>query len=58
MSKVVDQGGALDDAYQELLFGFHFAERLVKDAFLVRIIRELIEMAFEAYRADDGRLGC
>lgn len=53
-----DQAAALNDAYDTLMSGFTFAERaLKKDPHSLRIVRELIEMAFEAYRAGDGQLG-
>lgn len=57
MVRVPDQAAALNDAYETLLSGFHFAERKLKDEQLIRIVRELIDMAFEAYRAGDGKRG-
>ena len=57
MVKVPDQASALKDAYETLISGFHFAERKLKDKQLVRMVRELIEMAFEAYWAGDRKRG-
>lgn len=57
MVKVPDQAGALKEAYETLISGFQFAERKLKDEQLVHIVRELIEMAFEAYWAGDGKRG-
>lgn len=57
MAKVPDQAVALKDAYETLISGFHFAHRKLKDEQLIRIVRELIEMAFEAYRAGDRKRG-
>jgi len=57
MVKLSDQATALNDAYETLLSGFHFAERKLKDDQLIRIVRELIVMAFEAYRAGDRKRG-
>ena len=57
MVRVADQAGALETAYNRLLSGFQFAERKLKDERLSSIVRELIEMAFEAYRAGDGKRG-
>ena len=57
MMPVENQVAALSHAHEQLASGFHFAEKKLKDPFLVRIARELIEMAFEAYRAGDKKLG-
>jgi hypothetical protein len=57
MAKVSDQVAALKNAYETLICGFHFAHRKLQDEQLIRIVRELIEMAFEAYRAGDGKRG-
>jgi hypothetical protein len=57
MATAPDQAAALEAAYETLISGFHFAHRKLKDEQLIRIIRELIEMAFEAYRAGDRKRG-
>jgi hypothetical protein len=53
----IDQKAALEEAFEVLRSGFHFAERKVKEPRAVRIMRELIEMAQEAYRAGDTKTG-
>lgn len=52
-----DQTEALEIAYATLKSGLHFAERKIKDDGLARVVRELIEMAFEAYRIGDRKRG-
>jgi hypothetical protein len=55
---VADQAAALLDSYDTLLSGFKFAKNKLKDEATVRIVRELIEMAFESYREGEGKHGC
>jgi hypothetical protein len=54
---VADQAAALLDSYDTLLSGFSFAEKKLKDEVTIRIVRELIEMAFESYREGEGKRG-
>ncbi len=53
----IDQKAALDEAFEVLRSGFHFAERKVKEPRAVCIMRELIEMAHEAYMSGDAKTG-
>ncbi|GJI99762.1 hypothetical protein RugamoR64_03010 [Duganella rhizosphaerae] len=55
--RVADQSEALTAAFDTLRSGLHFAERKLKDDALMRIIRELIEMSFEAYCAGEAKIG-
>lgn len=52
-----DQVAALSQAFDELRSGFYFAERKIKDDRLLRIIRELVEMSYEAYTRGESKLG-
>ena len=54
---LTDQQAALRESYEKLLTGFDFARRKLKDEVATRIVRELIEMAYEAFRQGDGKLG-
>lgn len=54
-SEKIDQKQALEDCYQSLRTGFEFVEKRIKDKRLLGVLRELIEMAFEAYRAGDEK---
>lgn len=54
MVLAADQDAALRNAYETLLSGFGFAKKKLKDDAISRVVRELIEMAFEAYR--DGEI--
>lgn len=53
----VDQRQELDRAFADLRAGFFFVEKKLKDARLIRICRELIEMSHEAYITGDSKLG-
>jgi len=55
--RLVNQQVTLNAAFDTLRSGFHFAERKVKDARTVRILRELIEMSYEAYVKGDAKTG-
>ncbi|HET6409137.1 MAG TPA: hypothetical protein VFG14_14710 [Chthoniobacteraceae bacterium] len=57
MAPVADQRAALLESYETLLSGFEFARRKLKDEAITKIVRELIEMAFEAYREGEGKRG-
>ncbi|WP_299323790.1 hypothetical protein [Parasphingopyxis sp.] len=54
---VADQQKELEDAFDQLRSGFHFAERKLKDERLAGIAAELIEMSLEAYLAGDTKTG-
>jgi len=54
---VANQSDALTAGFDTLRSGLYFAEHKVKDDGLMRIIRELIEMSFEAYCAGEGKIG-
>lgn len=54
---VADRAAALLDSYDTLLSGFIFAEKKLKDEVTARIVRELIEMAFESYREGERKRG-
>jgi hypothetical protein len=56
-SEKIDQKQALEDCYETLRTGFKFVEKRIKDDRLLGVLRELIEMAFEAYRAGDQKRG-
>lgn len=53
----IDQAQALEDAFSALRSGFRLVERKVKDERARRIMRELIEMSYEAFRAGDSKIG-
>lgn len=53
----VDQGKALQDAFEQLRAGFRFARTKLKDDRLARVAQELIEMSFEAYSGGDTKRG-
>lgn len=53
----VDQEAALKEAYDALRCGFVFVERKLKDPRQLRILRELIDMSYQAYRAGDRKTG-
>jgi hypothetical protein len=56
-SQPVDQREALDEAFDVLRSGFVFVERKIKDRRQVRIMRELLEMSYEAYVSSDTKAG-
>jgi hypothetical protein len=53
----VDQRAALEEAYEVLRSGFEFVVRKVNNPRQIRIMRELIEMSYEAYLAGDTKMG-
>jgi hypothetical protein len=53
----VDQAAALLEAFKVLRSGFSFAARKIDDPRQLRVMRELIEMSFEAYVAGDAKTG-
>lgn len=53
----VDQRTYFLEAFDDLRSGFHFVQSKTKDPRLSGILREMIEMAFEAYEAGDKKLG-
>lgn len=55
--KPVDQELTLVKVFQDLRDGFHFAERRIKGARITRIVKELMEMSFEAYSAGNAKEG-
>lgn len=57
VDREVDQAAALDDAFDVLRSGFRHVERKVKEPRTLRILRELIAMSHEAYRAGDRKTG-
>ncbi len=55
---VADQAAALDEAFELIRSGFVFVEKKLKDQQrLCGVLREMIDMAHEAYRAGDARRG-
>lgn len=53
----VDQGAALEEAYDALRSGFVFVERKLKAPRQLKILREMIDMSREAYLAGDAKTG-
>jgi hypothetical protein len=53
----VDQRAALEEAFDVLRAGFPFVERKVKDQRQLRIMRELLEMSYQAYLVGDTKTG-
>lgn len=53
----VNQDNALDEAFDVLKHGFVFVERKIKAPRQLRILRELIDMSYEAYQAGDAKTG-
>lgn len=53
----VDQVQALEDAYDALKHGFVFVERKLKEPRQLRILREMIDMSYEAYLSGDEKTG-
>jgi hypothetical protein len=53
----LDQREALEEAFDVLRSGFTFVERKIKDSRQVRIMRELLEMSYEAYVSGDTKAG-
>lgn len=52
---VSDQRQALSAAFEDLQSGFHFVERKIKDPRLIKVMREMLDMSFEAYRAGERK---
>ena len=50
---VVDQKSALEEAFEEIRSGFHFVEKKIKDQRLLGVLRELITMSHESYKAGE-----
>jgi hypothetical protein len=55
--EVVDQAQALRDGFDDLRDGFPLVQERLKDERQRRIVRELIEMSFEAFVAGDATTG-
>jgi hypothetical protein len=55
--EVLDQAQALRDGFDDLRDGFHLVQEKIEDERQRRIVRELIEMSFEAYAAGDAKTG-
>lgn len=53
----VDQPAELEKRFRWLRDGFFYVERKVRDEQLCRILRELIQMSYEAYLAGDRKTG-
>ena len=55
--EVIDQATALREAFNDLRDGLRFARMKVRDGHKLLVVRELIEMSFEAYVAGDAKTG-
>ncbi len=53
----VDQREALEEAFDVLRAGFTFVERKIKDPRQLTIMRELLQMSYQAYLAGDRKRG-
>ena len=54
---VPDQAAALEEAFALIRSGFVFVEKKLEDPRLLGVLRELIEMSYEAYVCGDTRRG-
>jgi len=52
-----DQPGALEEAFRTIHDGFFLVERKIKDQRLLAILRELLAMSLESYKAGDSKRG-
>src|SRR3546814_13019917 len=56
-NKVSDQATLFRESFEDLRSDFGFVERQIKNERLSRILREMLEMSFEAYQAGNNILG-
>ena len=54
---IADQSAALEEAFQTIHDGFGLVERKIKDQRLLAILRELLVMSLESYRAGERKRG-